>query len=93
MNKPITVQGLQTLLVSQRAPCISLYLPTHRRPPQAKQDPVRFKNLMRTTESLLRSEYTDRETKPSSSFWRSLRKGIFGEDKWVVLQCFVVRTC
>src|SRR4029077_12812985 len=43
--------------------CISLYLPTHRRLPQAKQDPVRFKNLMRTTEGLLRTEYTNRDTK------------------------------
>jgi hypothetical protein len=29
MSKPITIQGLQTLLALQLAPCISLYLPTH----------------------------------------------------------------
>jgi hypothetical protein len=63
MSKPITIRGLQTLLAPHPGPCISLYLPTHRRLPQAKQDPVRFKNLMRTTEGLLRTEYTNRDTK------------------------------
>jgi Bacterial archaeo-eukaryotic release factor family 3 len=63
MSKPITIRGLQTLLAPHPGPCISLYLPTHRRLPQAKQDPVRFKNLMRTTEGLVRKEYTNRDTK------------------------------
>jgi Bacterial archaeo-eukaryotic release factor family 3 len=85
MSKPITIQGLQTLLASHLAPCISLYLPTHRRLPQAKQDPVRFKNLMRTAESLLRSEYTNRDTKAllqpleelaQGDFWRGQMGGL-----------------
>jgi hypothetical protein len=85
MSKPITIQGLHTLLASRLAPCISLYLPTHRRLPQAKQDPVRFKNLMRTTESLLRSEYTNRDTKAllqpleelaQGDFWRGQMGGL-----------------
>jgi hypothetical protein len=63
MSKSITIRGLQTLLALHPGPCISLYLPTHRRLPQAKQDPVRFKNLMRTTEGLLRKEYTNGHTK------------------------------
>jgi Bacterial archaeo-eukaryotic release factor family 3 len=63
VSKPITIRELQTLLTPRPGPCISLYLPTHRRLPQAKQDPVRFKNLMRTVEGLLRKEYTNRDTK------------------------------
>jgi hypothetical protein len=93
MSKPITIQGLQTLLASHLAPCISLYLPTHRRLPQAKQDPVRFKNLMRTAESLLRSEYTNRDTKALLQPLESLRKVISGADKWAASHCFVPRTC
>jgi hypothetical protein len=63
MSKPINIRVLQTLLAPYPGPCISLYLPTDRRLPQAKQDPVRFKNLMRTTAGLLRKEYTNRDTK------------------------------
>jgi hypothetical protein len=71
--------------VPPRPPCISLYLPTHRRLPQAKQDPVRFKNLMRTAERLLRSEYTNRDTKAllqpleelaQGDFWRGQMGGL-----------------
>jgi hypothetical protein len=73
------------LLASHLAPCISLYLPTHRRLPQGKQDPVRFKNLMRTAERLLRSEYTNRDTKAllhpleelaQGDFWRGQMGGL-----------------
>ena len=63
MSNPITIRGLQTLLAPHPGPCISLYLPTHRRLPQAKQHSVRFKNLMLTTEGLLRKENTGRDTK------------------------------
>jgi hypothetical protein len=62
MTKSFTRQELQSLLAPHPAPCISLFLPTHRRPPDAEQDPVRFKNLLGSAEGLLRKEYTSKDT-------------------------------
>jgi release factor family 3 len=85
MRKPITIQELQTLLAPQLAPCISLYLPTHSRLPQARKNPVRFKNLMRAAERLLRQKYPDRETShllrplrevAQGDFWRGQMGGL-----------------
>jgi hypothetical protein len=53
MIRPLTCQALQPLLAPHPVPCISLFLPTHRRPPDAEQDPVRFKNLFKTVRGLL----------------------------------------
>lgn len=57
MTQPFTRQELQSLLAPHPAPCISLFLPTHRRPPETEQDPVRFKNLLGTAEGALHKEY------------------------------------
>lgn len=43
---PFTVGDLQDLLGERRGPCVSIYLPTHRRPDGANEDRVRFKNLL-----------------------------------------------
>jgi hypothetical protein len=93
MSKPITIQALQTLFASHLAPCISLYLPTHWRLPQANQDPVRFKNLMRTAEGLLRSEYTNRDTKALLQPLEELAQADFWRGQWAASHCFVPRTC
>src|SRR5262249_23963995 len=59
--KPFTVQELHSLLVPHVTPCISLFLPTHRRHPAAEQDSIRLKNLLRTAECLLRGRYTPKD--------------------------------
>lgn len=41
-----TVGDLQELLAERKGPCVSIFLPTHRRPDGAKQDRLRFKNLV-----------------------------------------------
>ncbi|HEX7078552.1 MAG TPA: hypothetical protein VF363_09020 [Candidatus Eisenbacteria bacterium] len=46
-------EDLAALLGSQEGPCVSLYLATHRRHPEWKQDPVRFRALIAEAESLL----------------------------------------
>ncbi|MGE5177105.1 MAG: hypothetical protein ACM3JJ_12125 [Hyphomicrobiales bacterium] len=46
---------LAGLLQSQPAPCITITLPTHRRHPEWKQDPVRFRAQIAEAEALLRS--------------------------------------
>ena len=43
------------------APCLSLYQPTHRHFPDNQQDPIRFKNLVKTLEQSLRQQYPIRE--------------------------------
>jgi hypothetical protein len=49
---------------SQASPCLSLYQATHRHYPENQQDPIRFKNLVKTLEQSLRQKYSARESKP-----------------------------
>ena len=42
-------------------PCLSLYQPTHRAHPENRQDPIRFRNLVRVLEASLRRKYPDRD--------------------------------
>jgi hypothetical protein len=44
--KQITMDHLLELLADGPAPCCSLYQPTHRRHPENKQDPIRYRNLV-----------------------------------------------
>lgn len=46
------------------SPCLSLYQPTHRQHPDNTQDPIRFRNLVKTMEESLRQKYLKREIKP-----------------------------
>jgi hypothetical protein len=49
---------------SGEPPCLSLYQPTHRHHPDNQQDPIRFRNLVKTLEQSLRQEYSNRELRP-----------------------------
>lgn len=44
-------------------PCLSLYQPTHRSHPENKQDPIRFRNLVKELEASLRQKYPAVETR------------------------------
>ncbi|MGE0310560.1 MAG: hypothetical protein AB7P21_02910 [Lautropia sp.] len=39
--------SLRALMQRADGPCISLYMPTHRRHPENQQDPIRFRNLLK----------------------------------------------
>ena len=54
MNDTITIGSLHELTSAQRAPCLSLYQPTHRHRPANRQDPIRFRNLVKVLEGSLR---------------------------------------
>lgn len=54
---------IQELLKNEQAPCISLYMPTHRSHPENLQDPIRFKNLLKQLEASLSLKYTSGEVK------------------------------
>lgn len=52
------------LLGAHEPPCLSLYQPTHRRHPENQQDPVRYRNLVKTMAESLRQKYRTREVLP-----------------------------
>lgn len=83
----LTQKDLEELIDKQAEWCVSLYLPTHRSMPEAKQDPIRFKNLLREAERVLaargvRSSDVDELLKPAASlldnptFWRFQADGL-----------------
>ncbi len=52
LKTPIN-DDLQKLLTTRKQPCVSIYMPTHRKGMEIKQDPIRFKNMLKKTEKLL----------------------------------------
>lgn len=56
--KSFTAAELRDLRASRAGPCISILLPTHRRHPEALQDPVRYSNLLRAAENLLSDKHS-----------------------------------
>ncbi|MFO7694482.1 MAG: hypothetical protein R6V57_15460 [Vicinamibacterales bacterium] len=53
----LTHDTLRMLLAEHEPPCLSLYLPTHRRRPENQQDPIRYRNLLKVLEESLLSRY------------------------------------
>lgn len=49
----LSVDDVRALISHRDGPCVSLYMPTHRGGPQVRQDPIRLKNLHRTSEQTL----------------------------------------
>ncbi len=60
--KVLSPDDLQALLAPHAAPCVSIFLPTHRAKPDSVQNPIRLKNRLREAERLLHSRFTDRDT-------------------------------
>jgi hypothetical protein len=46
---------LRTLVEKQKSWCVSIFMPAHRAKPETKQDPIRFKNLLRQAERQLQT--------------------------------------
>jgi hypothetical protein len=59
---PRTSEYRGVLLDEHPAPCLSLYEPTHFRQPDRRQDPIRFKNLVKALDESLRRDYKATET-------------------------------
>jgi len=53
----LTIESLTELTSVHQPPCLSLYQPTHRRHPENRQDPIRFRNLLKELETALRQKY------------------------------------
>ena len=58
----LTIKALAELASVRQPPCLSLYQPTHRHRPETQQDPIRFRNLVKELETLLRQKYPAAET-------------------------------
>ena len=61
--RPFTTDHLTGLLTAHEPPCISLYQPTHRNHPENKQDPIRYRNLLKEMENSLRQKYPTRDVR------------------------------
>ena len=74
------------LLTDRDPPCLSLYQPTHRRYPDNQQDPVLFKNLVKSLEESLLRQYDKDEVQSllmpffalaeDHDFWNHTREGL-----------------
>ncbi len=53
--KIFTRDELRTLTASAQAPCVSIYMPTHRLPTENQQDRTRLKNLIRQAQESLQA--------------------------------------
>lgn len=60
------------VLSSHEPPCLSLYQPTHRHHPDNLQDPIRFRNLIKSMEESLRQKYTNRQIRPLMEMFQIL---------------------
>lgn len=49
------------ILAAHTPPCVSLYQPTHRSHPDNAQDPIRFRNLVKTLSESLQQRYSNRD--------------------------------
>jgi hypothetical protein len=64
MTYPNINEHVAGLLSAHEPPCLSLYQPTHRYPPENQQDPILFRNLVKALEESLYRKYQAREVKP-----------------------------
>ncbi|MEX2569361.1 MAG: hypothetical protein WD431_25695 [Cyclobacteriaceae bacterium] len=82
----ITEKLIQDLMAKEEAPCLSLYMPTYRNHPDNRQDPIRFKNLIKEMEQSLLQKYSSDETQAflapleelieNPKFWNTSRDGL-----------------
>lgn len=59
----LTKELINELLAADQNPCLSLYMPTHRKHPENLQDIILFKNLVRQMKESLLQKYSDGEVK------------------------------
>ena len=82
-----TREELRTLVESSQAPCVSVYMPTHRVPTENQQDRTRLKNLLRQAQEALQTQglrpaEAEALLEPATrllgaiSFWKDKRDGL-----------------
>lgn len=78
--------GIPGILSHAKPPCLSLYQPTHRTHPDNRQDPIRFRNLLKTLAQSLQKTYPAQDARPllqpfeelaqNHEFWNRTLDGI-----------------
>ena len=75
-----TAEDLKKLLAWKEHPCVSIYIPTHRRRMEARPDAILFRNLRRDVERILARDVPGPISREISSKLDSLDR----EDFWAV---------
>lgn len=78
-TSPLNQEALAELAAADKSPCLSLYQPTHRHHPENQQDPIRFRNLLKTLEQTLEEKG---ETEKVSSALQSFRALVEDREFW-----------
>jgi hypothetical protein len=66
--------NLRMLRAEHDPPCLSLYLQTHRRHPENRQDPIRYRNLLKALEESLLGQCSEGEADTLLSPFRTLAR-------------------
>src|SRR4051812_24507264 len=84
--QPISQQSFNELLAPHHQPCISIYQPTHRAAPPAKEDAVRFRDNVDRLREILAERYDGSVVRElvekvkgvaaDAAFWEGDRDGI-----------------
>lgn len=72
--RQLTADNLASLLADQEPPCISLYQPTHRHRPDDRQDPIRYRNLLKEVEASLRRSHPARDVRELMEKFQALSR-------------------
>lgn len=92
MTPSIIEDDLRSLLAEHAPPCLSLYLPTHRRHPENLQDPIRYKNLLKALERSLLSQCSAGEANTLLDPFQSLARDTdYWNHTWDGLAVFAAR--
>lgn len=86
MKHILTRQSLTELMSAQQPPCLSLYQPTQRHHPDNQQDRIRYRNLLKELERLVRQQHPAADTRgllvplealaEDAEFWRHTLDGL-----------------
>lgn len=68
----LSLDELRELINRRQQPCLSIYLPTHRHFPDNQQDPIRYRNLLKSLEESLLRRHAASEAEPSLEPFRAL---------------------
>ncbi len=83
--RPFNVGDLQALLSHHEPPCVSVYQHTHRSHPEMAQDPIRYRNLLKDVERMLKQKHAGRQADrllaqlsslDCRPFWQHQRDGL-----------------
>jgi len=87
--RSIIEDNLRMLRAEHEPPCLSLYLETHRRHPENRQDPIRYRNLLKALEESLLGQYSEGEADTLLGPFRTLARDTdFWNHTWDGLAVF-----